>query len=402
MEKKQISARVIADSVNEQGDRITSIVGVLPRIVLAELNTHRMLSKNSASSRAVPFEKMLKRVQEDPFIPIAFQKDHKGMQGTEYFSNTDIYSPSFGEPLYSNYSQTSYKYDQALKKMWLEARDKAVEQAINLSKMGVTKQLCNRLLEPFMWHEVIITATEWENFFHLRCPQYHQQSDDTVHRSRKDYYNYCKDKLGTSEPILEFVENADEIDWLSCNQSGAEIHIARFAECIWDAMNESTPKQLKAGEWHIPFGDNIDEEKLDTLIDMDIAPDEVIEEVKVKIATARCARVSYMNYEGKDDYEADIKLYERLSKAGHWSPFEHCAQSISFTDSDLIKVKGDIPSEQLEDFRKEWLEHLATDKPLIISERGDIEITILDSKSGNFKGWKQLRKTFANENVTAK
>ena len=85
-----ISAKVVADSINESGNRITSLVVVIPRIVLAELNTHRALSKNSASSRAIPFKKMAKMVEENPFIPIAFQKDHKGMQGTEYFTEEEI------------------------------------------------------------------------------------------------------------------------------------------------------------------------------------------------------------------------------------------------------------------------------------------------------------------------
>lgn len=84
-----IQAQVIADSKNEFGNRITTMVVTFPRYILAELNTHRMLSKNSASSRAIPFEKLLKSVRENPFIPIAFQKNHTGMQGTEYFKGEE-------------------------------------------------------------------------------------------------------------------------------------------------------------------------------------------------------------------------------------------------------------------------------------------------------------------------
>ena len=80
----KISAQIVADSKNEFGDRITTMLVTFPRYILAELNTHRMFSKNSASSRAIPFVKMLKSVKENPFIPIAWQKDHPGMQGTEY------------------------------------------------------------------------------------------------------------------------------------------------------------------------------------------------------------------------------------------------------------------------------------------------------------------------------
>ena len=79
----KISAKVIADSKNEFGNRITTMIVTFPRFILAELNTHRMMSRNSASSRATPFEKMLEAVSNNPFIPIAWQKDHKGMQGSE-------------------------------------------------------------------------------------------------------------------------------------------------------------------------------------------------------------------------------------------------------------------------------------------------------------------------------
>ena len=160
MNKKKINAQIIADSINPQGDRITTYLLTFPRFILAELNTHRVFSRNSASSRAIPFEKMVKMVEEDPFIPIAWQKDHKGMQGSDYIT-----------------SRAGIEHCQNL---WLLARDKAVESAKNLREIVgfdftsyngksypstiddtfsdfsddenilLTKQLCNRLLEPFM------------------------------------------------------------------------------------------------------------------------------------------------------------------------------------------------------------------------------------------------------------
>jgi thymidylate synthase ThyX len=144
--------------------------------------------------------------------------------------------------------------------------------------MGVTKQLCNRLLEPFLYHTIIATATEWENFIALRA---HNQ---------------------------------------------AEIHIQDAAFKILEALNNSKPKLLQPGEWHIPFGDNINEDKL-----ADIYYSQQLEspiEAAIKIAIARCARVSYMNFEGKDDYVADIKLFDMLKESGHMSPFEHVAQAL--------------------------------------------------------------------------
>ena len=82
-----ISAKIIADSLSPMGHRITTFVLVFPRIVLAEFNTHRMLSRNSASSRAIPFEKMLQMVKSNPFIPIRWMMEHKGMQGSDYIEN---------------------------------------------------------------------------------------------------------------------------------------------------------------------------------------------------------------------------------------------------------------------------------------------------------------------------
>jgi len=292
MERKRISAVVIADSINQNNERITTMIFTLPRIVLAELNTHRALSKNSASSRAIPFEKMREMVLNDPFIPIAWQKDHKGMQGTEYFEESRI---------------------PGLTERWIEAAKLAVKEATMLTTAGVTKQLCNRMLEPYMWHTVIITGTEWENFFALRA---HPQ---------------------------------------------AEIHIAKLAEEALEAMNQSTPKSLKEGEWHIPFGDTFDEDRLFDLfwryfsenrVNQDFEQfEDVKTQLKIKIATARCARISYNNFEGKDDYEADVKLHDVLLSSGHCSPFEHIAQNVN-----------DIKSHS------------------------------------NFTGWLQYRKTLTNEN----
>ena len=159
MNKKKINAQIIADSINPQGDRITTYLLTYPRFIHSELMTHRVFSRNSASSRAIPFKKMVKMVEEDPFIPIAWQKDHKGMQGSEY---------------------AQYPDTEDFKVIWLEARDNAIKSAqlAQTGRVKLTKQLCNRLLEPFMWHTVLVTATEWENFFELRMPCYEIDLDN--------------------------------------------------------------------------------------------------------------------------------------------------------------------------------------------------------------------------------
>ena len=89
MIKTQIHAEIVGHSLSPQGDELISVLCTFPRIILAEVNTHRMLSKNTSSSRAIPFNKMVEAVQENPFIPIAWQKEHKGMQGTEYLTEKE-------------------------------------------------------------------------------------------------------------------------------------------------------------------------------------------------------------------------------------------------------------------------------------------------------------------------
>lgn len=286
-----IKAEIIADSINAKGKRITSFVVTMPRIVLAELNTHRVLSRNSASSRAIPFAKMLEMVKKTPFMPIQWMKDHSGMQGNEFF--------------------TDENEAKSVEAAWLEARDNAVASAEKLSALGLSKQFVNRGLEAYMWHTVIITATEWENFIALRA------------------------------------------------HDAAEIHIQKLAFLMLEELNNSTPKLLQVGDWHIPFGDNMDEVQLNKLMP-EIQPasinwyQEYMQSLKVKVAVARCARVSYtvVGEEGKsDNYSNDVKLHDRLLGMGHLSPFEHCAQC---TDNEG------------------W--------------------------SGNFLGWTQYRKILPNEN----
>ena len=315
--KQCISAEIIADSKNQGGQRITTFVLTFPRIVLAEYNTYRMLTRNSASSRAIPFKKMLKSVLQDPFVPIKYMRDHQGMQGNVYFTNPLI--------------------QFLITQLWLTARNLMVILAWTLSKVGLTKQIVNRLLEPFLWHKIITTATDWENFFALRA------------------------------------------------EGGAEIHIQALAYLMLDAYNISKPKLLQPGEWHMPFGDNIEREKLYPILaeHFGITIEEISEgydfneqrgmpllnEIKLKIATARCARTSYNDFSGESDYKKDIQLHDRLAKSGHWSPFEHCARCMSMD---------------------EILNH--SDKHYI----GNNNFVL--GYSGNYRGWQQYRKTFQGEN----
>jgi hypothetical protein len=330
----KIQAKILADSISERGDRITTYLLTFPRIILAEFNTHRSFSRNSASSRAIPFKKMVESVEKNPFIPIAWQKDHKGMQGTEYITSKDDIENCIS--------------------VWLKARNDAVKQSICLNGAEgferVTKQLCNRLLEPFMWHTVICTATEWDNFFNLRCPEYlinwYPKDRPEALEPSQAIFKSRKDAIARTEGECD---NWTEKDWRECNISQAEIHIQALAEAMWDARNESTPKVLGIGEWHIPFANIISHGILeDEVIFKDpywkriwIKPnepnpeyDEYVNGLNLKIATAKCARVSYttVGSEYKTEYRADIELYNKLLESGHMSPFEHCAQVMSETD----------------------------------------------------------------------
>ena len=154
-----IKAEIVAHSLSPQEDELISVLCTFPRIILAEINTHRMLSKNTSSSRAIPFKKMVEAIKNDPFIPIAWQKEHTGMQGYDYFNVEE---------------------SKINRQVWLEARDSAVENAQQIHNYEITKQLANRLLEPFMWTTMLITGSKegWDNFHSLRNPIYEIDLDN--------------------------------------------------------------------------------------------------------------------------------------------------------------------------------------------------------------------------------
>jgi thymidylate synthase ThyX len=327
-----IKAEVVADSLSPQGDRLISLLVTFPRIILAEVNTHRMLSKNTSSSRAIPFNKMVESVQNDPFIPIAWQKEHKGMQGSEYINDeNDIW---------------------LAKANWLRARDYAIDYAKhNNEQVGVTKQLCNRLLEPFMWTTMLITGSRegWDNFFKLRCPQYHFPVDTHFrYKSKKDCI------AAHSNPInLEIFEKFSTVDWLKINEGQAEIHMMALAESIWDSVNESKPKQLQTGEWHIPFENKINlqdwynNNKRPTVAFWNELEGYEMDKYKVKVSTAMAAHTSYtvVSNEAVKDYSRWVELHDKLIAYDppHSSPLEHCAKVMGYNEYyDYLKTNGEV------------------------------------------------------------
>jgi thymidylate synthase ThyX len=142
-------AKVIADSIAPRThDRVTTMEVCLPRFMLPEFNTHRVFSRNSASSRAIPVAKMVKRLRESPAIPVEWPAEQRGMQGGEALSEE---------------AATIARHH------WLQARDEAIERVLELWELGLHKSVSNRLIEPFAMHTIVVTATAWENFFIQRC-----------------------------------------------------------------------------------------------------------------------------------------------------------------------------------------------------------------------------------------
>lgn len=243
--------RVECDSVSPDGVRLVTFVVTYPRCIHSELLTHRTLSRNSASSRAIPVERMIRRVEEDPFVPLYFGRNQRGMRDGGALVGPEA--------------------ELALAE-WLAARDDAVRRAKRLAACGVHKQLANRVVEPWMWITVVVTATDWANFFALRC------------------------------------------------HPDAEPHFQCIAGMMREAMAASTPQPLEYGQWHLPFVS--DEE----LAEICAGGDAVRQRYKL-ISVGRCARVSYETHDGRRDPEEDVKLAERLIAATprHASPFEHVA-----------------------------------------------------------------------------
>ncbi len=165
-----ISAKIIADSLSCHGDRITTWELVYPRFIHSELMTHRMFSRNAASSRAIPIQKMMDMVETDPAMPIYWGLNQPGMQAAGEHSNlpTCIWA-------------------------WEEAAKSAVEQAKVLQNLGLHKQIVNRVLEPFQWMKTIVTATEWNNWYALRD---HEAAQPEIHALAK----LMAEKIKDSEP----------------------------------------------------------------------------------------------------------------------------------------------------------------------------------------------------------
>lgn len=241
--------QIIADSCNKYGARLTTIEAEYPLYIHAQVMTHRVFSRNAQSSRAVPTAKLLELLNENKDT-IDFAKNQAGMEAGEQLNDKEMVDA---------------------RRTWKDAKTTAIVTAKALNKIGVHKQWVNRLLMPFMNIKVIITATEWENFFKLRL------------------------------------------------EHDAQPEIQELARMIKRAMDERTPKMLEAGEWHLPY-----------IGDADLSSEYVNADVLRAISAARCSRVSYLNHDKSNpDIDKDLSQADNLWVSGHFSPFEHQATPVS-------------------------------------------------------------------------
>ena len=245
-----ITAKVIADSIADGCPRLTTLQLRFPRFILPEFLTHRVFSRNASSSRAIPVERMIQDVIDDPAMPIHWGANKPGMQA--------------GDELESGSHE------------WLVARGSAVYQAKIMARLGYHKQLVNRLLEPFTHANVLVTATDWDNFFALRDHPDAQPEIQALARAMRA-------AMAGSEPI---------------NQS-------------------QFPEEY---QWHMPYVGDDDPLWCD---------DDVTLDMLRRISAARCASVSYKTVDGKPmTVDKALKIYDKLagSEPKHLSPFEHIAR----------------------------------------------------------------------------
>jgi hypothetical protein len=152
-----ITAKIIADSISPEGQRMTTMEIEYPRFILAELNTHRMLSKNSASSRAIPVKAMHQHIRENTAGPVSWGVNQPGMKAKEVLDAEDTV--------------------EALM-IWEQARDSALDFAGQLADLNLHKQITNRITEPWMIMKTVISGTEWANFWWLRA---HADAQPEIH-----------------------------------------------------------------------------------------------------------------------------------------------------------------------------------------------------------------------------
>lgn len=254
-----IKCNIIADSIADNtGTRITTFELEYPRFIHAELMTHRAFSRNCASSRAIPIDAKINLILENTATPIHWGVNQSGMQAYNELSPNEIENAQM---------------------KWNNARDSVIHHARELQELNLHKQIVNRVLEPFEMIKVIVTATDFDNFFHLR-----------------------RDKHAQPE-------------------------IKKLADLMHRHYINSKPFRLIEGEYHLPYiKRKCIDDKMIYFIDDSNAPLQLEEAIKISVSC--CAQVSYRKHDFS--IEKANKIYDMLIHADiiHASPFEHVATPI--------------------------------------------------------------------------
>ena len=286
--KGNISATIIADSISPDGVRITTFELEYPRFIHAEFMTHRLFSRNAASSRAIPVAKAIELVQTNTAMPIHWGKNQPGMSAKEECNET--VELLCQDVIKSDRLLPEYLCSETREDAWNIARDYAINVAESFNRSGYHKQIVNRLLEPFTMIKVVCTATEFDNFFWLR------------------------------------------------NHPDAQPEIAELARVMWEEYKASNPNKLKPNEWHVPYYQN------GYWIPTEESPNTDIWgatlEDALAISASCCAQVSYRKLD--DSLEKARDIFKRLveSKPVHASPFEHQATPLTVGMGGETQVKG--------------------------------------------------------------
>lgn len=252
-----IKAQVIADSIIEETQsRLTTIQVTLPRIILAELNTHRLFSRNYSSSRAIPAKVLRHEVWSNPFVPVYWGENKSGMAAERKLSRWKT---------------------RAVTSLWKSMSKVACITHFAMEKLGLHKQTCNRILEPWLTVTGVITTTNTDNFFDLRIA------------------------------------------------AAAQPEIRELAVCIKSAIDSSTPQKMNVGDLHLPYVLDAEKEILS-------------KEDQVITSVARCCRASYNKLGYRSKLEDDKKRYQMLAEGRHMSPFEHVACYIEPMDDPALNT----------------------------------------------------------------
>lgn len=266
--------------------RLDQLAGTLTEQSTPSLMADPNLSRNAASSRAIPVSKMIADIRADPAIPLYWGANQKGMQASEECDNPVVLNHVLSGELQAVYDY--YGEQDPLKvtriEAWLEGMERAISLAEAFAEAGYHKQIVNRLLEPFMHITVLVSATEWDNFLELRD---HKDAEPHIQLLARE--------------VRKCLERTDDI------------------------------KTLRPGEWHLPFITGDDYEHLARAIEagFDTGKDGVVLHM-IKKSVACCASTSYKTVDGFDmTLERAVELHDKLVAARpiHASPAEHVAQA---------------------------------------------------------------------------